>query len=111
MFTLLITKKIMKPESGKPGPDRTDGPRIAGDTNGAVSLDSLPGGGGGTVTSIGGDSTPLRQRLMELGITIGSDIRVVRKAPFGGPIEIAVRGYRLSLRRAEARTVMIDTGV
>jgi len=110
MFTLLITKKIMKPESGKPGHGGTVGSHAPGGANGAVSLDSLPGGGGGTVASIGGDSTPLRQRLMELGITIGSEIRVVRKAPFGGPIEIAVRGYRLSLRRAEARTVLIDSG-
>ncbi len=45
---------------------------------------------------------------MELGITIGSEIQVIRKAPFGGPIEISVRGYRLSLRRTEARIVLID---
>jgi len=97
----------MTPESGKTS--RRASARVQ-DTNGAVALDSLPGGGGGTVKSIGGGSTPLRQRLMELGITIGSEIRVVRKAPFGGPIEISVRGYRLSLRRAEARMVMIDSG-
>lgn len=102
MFTLLITKKIMKT-----GPERSIVPP---GTNGVVPLDSLPGGGGGIVKSIGGDSTPLRRRMMELGITIGSEIRVVRKAPFGGPIEIAVRGYRLSLRRSEARTVLIASG-
>jgi ferrous iron transport protein A len=107
MFTLLITKNIMTPGQGKKparGSEATPG------DNGAVALDSLPGGGGGKVTAIGGASTPLRQRLMELGITIGSEIRVVRKAPFGGPIEISVRGYRLSLRRSEARMVMIDSG-
>jgi ferrous iron transport protein A len=107
MFTLLLTKEIMTPGTAKTPPRDNPGHP---DTNGAVALDTLPGGGGGKVRAIGGASTPLRQRLMELGITIGSDIRVVRKAPFGGPIEIAVRGYRLSLRRAEARMVLIDAG-
>ena len=107
MFTLLFTNKTMKRAPGK-GP--AGGSQHRPVPGGCVPLDSLPGGGGGTVRSIGGASTPLRQRLMELGITIGSEIRVVRKAPFGGPIEIAVRGYRLSLRRAEAEMVMIHAG-
>jgi len=107
MFTLLITKKIMTPRKGHTQPRRVEG---TPGRNGAVALDTLPGGDGGKVAAIGGASTPLRQRLMELGITIGSEVRVVRKAPFGGPIEISVRGYRLSLRRAEAKMVMIDSG-
>ena len=106
MFSLLITKKTMTPDSRTNTTPKGD-PRP--DPDGTVALDTLPGGGQGIVRSIGGASTPLRQRLMELGITIGSEIRVVRKAPFGGPIEIAVRGYRLSLRRAEAQMVLIES--
>lgn len=107
MFSLLTTNKTMKTghaQSREPVKTVTGGTESAP----AIPLDKLPGGGGGTVRSIGGASTPLRQRLMELGITIGSEIRVIRKAPFGGPIEISIRGYRLSLRRTEARIVLID---
>ncbi len=107
MFSLLITNKKMK--TGHPQPRQSVKTETGGPENAsATPLDKLPGGDGGTVRSIGGASTPLRQRLMELGITIGSEIRVIRKAPFGGPIEISVRGYRLSLRRTEARIVLID---
>ncbi len=105
MFTLLFTKKTM---TAAPPPSARGGPSDAAGDDGTSPLDRLPGGGRGVVRSIGGASTPLRQRLMELGITIGSEIEVIRKAPFGGPIEISVRGYRLSLRRTEARMVQID---
>jgi Fe2+ transport system protein FeoA len=103
MFTLLFPVKEMKSEAS---PDRRAPGRA--EHHGGVPLDRLPQSAKGAVTSIGGASTPLRQRLMELGITIGSEIEVIRKAPFGGPIEISVRGYRLSLRRTEAHIVMID---
>lgn len=106
MFTLLFTDKTMKSERPHPAARRTDAG--APEHPAEMPLDKLPGGGRGTVRSIVGATTPLRQRLMELGITIGSEIQVIRKAPFGGPIEIAVRGYRLSLRRTEARIVLID---
>jgi ferrous iron transport protein A len=95
VFPLLFPVKAMKAVR------RADHPAEA-------HLDRLPQGTKGVVRSIGGASNPLRQRLMELGITIGSDIEVIRKAPFGGPIEISVRGYRLSLRRTEAHILMID---
>jgi ferrous iron transport protein A len=103
MLTLLFPVKEMKSDGS---PDR-HAPRRA-DHHAAVPLDRLPQSAKGAVRSIGGASTPLRQRLMELGITIGSEIEVIRKAPFGGPIEISVRGYRLSLRRTEAHIVLID---
>jgi Fe2+ transport system protein FeoA len=52
----------------------------------------------------------LRQRLGEMGLTIGSAVRVVRVAPFGDPIEIHVRNYHLCLRREEGRCVLIERG-
>jgi Fe2+ transport system protein FeoA len=48
------------------------------------------------------------QRLMEMGLTRGATIEVVRYAPMGDPIEIRVRGYHLSLRRSEAAGISID---
>ena len=46
-------------------------------------------------------------RLMELGLTIGTPVEVVRYAPLGDPVEIQVRGSKLSLRRHEAELVHV----
>ena len=48
------------------------------------------------------------QRLLEMGLTEGEQVEVVRFAPLGDPMEIRVRGYHLSLRRAEAAAVRIE---
>lgn len=53
---------------------------------------------------VGADSI----RLLEMGITPGVDIEIVRRAPLGYPIEIKVRGYLLSLREAEAKGIIIE---
>lgn len=52
--------------------------------------------------------TPEVRRLQELGLTPGTVLRVVRVAPLGDPIEIALRGYRLCLRRAEAASFVLE---
>jgi ferrous iron transport protein A len=46
-------------------------------------------------------------RLRELGLVPGTKIRLVRRAPLGDPIEVAVRGSRLAMRRSEARHIKI----
>ena len=46
-------------------------------------------------------------RLLEMGLTPGVAVRVVGKAPFGDPLELEVRGYRLSIRRAEAARIAV----
>ena len=46
-------------------------------------------------------------RLRELGLVPGTKVRLVRRAPFGDPIEISVRGSRLAMRRSEARHIKI----
>lgn len=48
---------------------------------------------------------PATQRLREMGLISGTKIRLLRCAPLGDPLEIEVRGYRLSLRRAEAALI------
>lgn len=48
------------------------------------------------------------QRLMEMGLTVGSTVKVLKFAPLGDPIEILVRGYHLSLRRAEAHLIFVE---
>jgi Fe2+ transport system protein FeoA len=52
-------------------------------------------------------SDPLMLRLMEMGLVPGAPVCVKKAAPFGGPIEIQVRGYLLSIRRNEARRLRV----
>ncbi|MDP6977825.1 MAG: FeoA family protein [Myxococcota bacterium] len=47
-------------------------------------------------------------RLLEMGVMTGTEIEVVKLAPFGDPIEIELRGYRLSLRKREAEQIEIE---
>jgi len=48
-----------------------------------------------------------RQRLLEMGLTVGAECEVMRFAPMGDPIDIKVRGYQLSLRKKEAGGVRV----
>ena len=72
-----------------------------------TSLNHLTPGERGTVETIAASSPSLRRRLMEMGLTRGTLIELIRVAPMGDPIEISVRGYRLSLRREEASSIFI----
>ncbi len=51
----------------------------------------------------------IAMRLMEMGLTPGVAVQVIGTAPLGDPIEVEVRGYRLSLRRSEAARVVVET--
>ncbi len=59
-----------------------------------------------TVKKLCGDGA-VKRRIMDMGITKGTDIYVRKVAPLGDPIEVTVRGYELSLRKADAE--MIET--
>ena len=52
-----------------------------------------------------GDS---RKRMLEMGLTPGTEIEILGTAPMGDPLEVLLRGYRLSLRRSEADLVEVD---
>ena len=72
-----------------------------------VSLSSLQPGQAARVQRIeaaGG----VRQRLQEMGLIRGTPVQFIRAAPLGDPIEVRVRGYHLSLRRAEADLVVVE---
>lgn len=49
-----------------------------------------------------------RRRLMELGLIPGTELQVLRVAPLGDPLQLLVRGCRLSIRRAEAAHVLVE---
>ena len=69
-------------------------------------LDELPQGVRGVVVAVDVEG-PLRRRLVEMGVTPGVLIAVERVAPLGDPIAVEVRGYRLSMRRAEAARIRV----
>ncbi len=50
----------------------------------------------------------VRERLVELGLTPGQVVRVLRRAPLGDPLELAVRGARLAVRADEAADVLVE---
>lgn len=50
----------------------------------------------------------VKRRIMDMGITRGVEIYVRKVAPLGDPVEITVRGYELSLRRADAEMVEVE---
>ena len=69
-------------------------------------LSQLAIGERGVVTAVNGEGA-VRRRLFDMGITPGAEVYLRKKAPFGDPIEIAIRGYELTLRKAEAAQVEI----
>lgn len=50
----------------------------------------------------------VKRRIMDMGITKGTDVHIRKVAPLGDPIEVAVRGYELSLRKADAETIEVE---
>lgn len=60
-----------------------------------------------TVIKITGEG-PVRRRIMDMGITKGSEIYVRKVAPLGDPIEVQIRGYELSLRKNDAEMIMVE---
>ena len=53
-------------------------------------------------------SGPVKRRIMDMGITKGVDVFVRRVAPLGDPVEVTVRGYELSLRKADAEMIEVE---
>ncbi len=50
----------------------------------------------------------LKRRIMDMGLTKGTGVRVRKVAPLGDPIEVTVRGYELSIRKDEAQNVIVE---
>ena len=66
-------------------------------------------GESGRIVSVDGEKR-VRRRLFDMGVTPGAEILLRKKAPLGDPIEIAIRGYELTLRNAEAACILMETG-
>jgi len=72
-----------------------------------MTMDQLKTGAIAEITGYTLGTSAYRAKLLALGLTHGTQLRVVNVAPLGDPFEIAVRGYHLSLRREEARVVKV----
>ena len=70
-------------------------------------LAQLRPGERGRVASVAAEG-PAMQRLMDLGVTRGATVEVIRVAPLGDPMEVRLRGFMLTLRRAEAQHISMD---
>jgi ferrous iron transport protein A len=72
-----------------------------------MTLKDLKPGEKGKVVGIG-EKGPMRRRIMDMGVTPGAEVKVIKVAPLGDPIEINIRGYELSLRKDEAAQIEIS---
>ena len=51
---------------------------------------------------------PVKRRIMDMGITKGTEVFVRKVAPLGDPVEITVRGYELSIRKGDAENILVE---
>ena len=72
-----------------------------------MSLNDVKVGETATVVKLHGEGATKR-RIMDMGITKGTEIYVRKVAPLGDPIEVTVRGYELSLRKGEAENIVVE---
>ncbi|HBR15326.1 MAG TPA: hypothetical protein DD723_07275 [Candidatus Omnitrophica bacterium] len=71
-----------------------------------ILLSQMKIGQMGRIRDVLGES-PVSQRLLEMGVTSGSHVEMIRFAPLGDPLDIKIRGYHLTLRRKEAEMVRV----
>ncbi|MCU0240462.1 MAG: ferrous iron transport protein A [Pyrinomonadaceae bacterium] len=71
-----------------------------------MSLAKLKVGETAKVTSIEGENS-VAKRLMEMGVVPGTEVHLIKTAPFGCPLEIRVKGYNLALRKTEAEIIKV----
>jgi ferrous iron transport protein A len=71
-----------------------------------ITLSQLTPGQSAKIKKINGKGA-IRRRLLDMGLTSGTDIAVIKTSPLGDPVEYLVRGYHLSLRKAEAEMIEV----
>ena len=73
-----------------------------------MTLDKLKPGEDAYIRSVGGTDLPLRKHMLDMGLTPGTEVTMVKAAPMGDPLQLTVRGYELTLRKADAAQIVID---
>lgn len=75
-----------------------------------MTLDKLPTGQSGVISAVEGERA-LRCRLLDMGLIPGTTVTVRKTAPMGDPIELWLRGYALTLRKADAERITLEGSV
>ncbi len=75
-----------------------------------MSLDQIRPGEKAVIAAVGGTGS-LRRRLLDMGLTPGTQIFVRKVAPFGDPLELSLRGYELTLRNEDAKKIKVHRAV
>ena len=73
----------------------------------AMTLDQLVVGGSCVIERVGNQRGAVKRRLIDMGLTPGTTVKLVKMAPFGDPMELQLRGYELSLRREDAAQIQV----
>lgn len=73
-----------------------------------MKLKQMKVGASGVIAGFSSADPAYRQKLLRMGLNKNADFKVVRKAPFGGPIEIEVKGSRVVLRSDEADVLEVE---
>ena len=71
------------------------------------TLRDVPVGGNAKVVKLHGEGA-VKRRIMDMGLTKGTEVYIRKVAPLGDPVEITVRGYELSLRKADAEMIEVE---
>ena len=74
------------------------------------TLEEVAPGERGVILQVGNENGPVKRRLVDMGLTPGTEVTVRKVAPFGDPVELNLRGYELSLRKADAAQIRVATG-
>ena len=77
-------------------------------SNSPRTLQELAPGQSGMILSVGNQSGAVKRRLVDMGLTPGTEVTVRKVAPLGDPVEVNVRGYELSLRKADAEMIEVQ---
>jgi len=72
-----------------------------------MTLDQLAVGGSCVIERVGNQRGAVKRRLIDMGLTPGTTVKLVKMAPFGDPMELQLRGYELSLRREDAAQIQV----
>jgi len=75
----------------------------------AVRLAQIPKLQAARIVNVGG-ARPVRRRLLELGLTPGTEVAIVGVSPLGDPLELSVRGSRVSIRKKDALEIEVEVG-
>lgn len=74
----------------------------------SVKIDKLQPGDRARVVGYGESDKEYRRKLLSMGLTRGTEFRFIKQAPLGDPVEIELRGFSLTLRRNEARSLELE---